>query len=481
MRYNVVLRYIGVVLLLNAIFLLISAAISFFNDMDTAFYPLLLSAVLTGVLGAFPMIFVSRPSQINMKEGYGVVVGAWLTACLVGTFPYLLWGGEFNIPTAWFESVSGFTTTGSTAVNDIEIIPKGLLFWRSATHWLGGIGVVMFVLIIMPAMGKTKMTLSSVELSPLARENYKYKSQKIVQILLTLYLGMTLAETILLKVAGMDWFDAINHAFSTVSTGGFSTKNSSIAAFDSIWIEGILTFFMVLSGIHFGLIFSTITGSQNNMFRSEVTRFYLGTLAVSAILIAVSLFNAGEYQSFGEAFRYSAFQTASVATTTGFATADTNPWGPFATIILIYLMFQCACAGSTTGGLKSDRVWLALKLIKSKILQQQHPKGIIRIRLNGVTQNDYVVNTAMFYIVIYLLVVLAGTIIIAATGLDLTTAFTMTASCMSNVGPGFGEVGSMGNYAGMSPFIKTLCTLFMLLGRLEIFGLIQLFLIKWWK
>lgn len=481
MRYNVVLRYIGIVLLLNAVFLFISAGISFFNGMDTAFYPLLLSAVLTSALGAFPMIFVGKSTQINMKEGYAIVVGAWLMACLIGTFPYLLWGGEFDAASAWFESVSGFTTTGATALDDVEALPRGLIFWRSATHWLGGIGVVMFVLIIMPVLGKTKMTLSSVELSPLARENYKYKAQKIVQILLTLYICMTVAETILLKIAGMGWFDALNHAFSTVASGGFSTKNLSVGAFDNPWIEVVLMVFMLLSGVHFGLIYATVTGKKNNMFRSEVTRFYMFTALAAGVLISLNLLLTKVYPNIWDAMRYGFFQAIATITTTGFATADTNLWSSFTTIILIYLMFQCACAGSTTGGIKSDRIWLAIKVIKARILQQQHPRAIIKIKMNGTTQDEALVSSAMFYIVIYFLVISVGTIIVTATGLDLMDSFSMTASCMGNVGPGFGEVGSMGNYANLSPFVQVFCTLFMLLGRLEIFGLIQLFLIKWWK
>ena len=229
MRFNVVLRYMGLVLLLDAVFMLISAGISLLNNFDTGFYPLLLSFILTAVLGAFPLIFVEGGEQINNKEGYAIVVGAWIVSCMVGTFPYLLWGGEFDFVNSWFESVSGYTTTGSTILVDVEALPRGMLFWRSSTHLLGGVGVVMFALVILPALGRTKMTLSSVELSPLAKDNYRYRSQKIVQVLLTVYVGLVVAETILLKVAGMTWFDAVNHAFSTIATGGFRTRNLSIA------------------------------------------------------------------------------------------------------------------------------------------------------------------------------------------------------------------------------------------------------------
>ena len=481
MRTNVILRYTGMVVLLNAAFMFIAACVSLAGGLDSAFYALLLSTVITASLGSFPLIFVGKSGQLTMKEGYMIVVLAWLMSCLVGMFPYLLWGGEFTVASAWFESVSGFTTTGATALHNVEALPRGLLFWRSSTHWLGGVGVVMFAMVILPSLGRAKMTLSSAELSPMARDNYRYRAQKIVQILLMLYLGMTVTAAILLKIAGMNWFDAVNHAFSTVATGGFSTRSASIGYYDSRWIEAIVMFFMTMSGVHYGLLFATITGKHNNMFRSEVTRFYFATIAVAAACIVLSIWLSGVYPSFGESLRRGLFQTISTITTTGFAIADTTVWTPFSIAVLIYLMFQCACAGSTSGGIKSDRIWLAMKVLKARLLLQQHPNAVIRIKLNNVSQDNSVVNFAMFFIVLYILIVLAGTLVVTAAGMDLTTGFSMVAASMGNIGPGFGTVGSMADYAHVSPFVKTFCTLFMLLGRLEIFGLIQLFMIKWWR
>ena len=481
MRFNVILRYVGMVILLNAVFMFLSAGISYMNHMDTAFYPLLLSGVLTSVLGIFPLIFVEKSDQIYTKEGYVIVTGAWLVACLVGTFPYLLWGGEFDLSTAWFESVSGYTTTGATALSDVEALPRGMLFWRASTHWLGGVGVVMFALVILPTLGRTKMTLSSVELSVLAKDNYKYRAQKIVHILLFVYVGITFVETILLKIAGTTWFDAVTTSFSTVATGGLSNYNSSIAHYNNIWIEMIIIFFMVLSGLHFGLIYATFSGKSNNIFRSEVARFYLYSFLIGGFAIAISLWTSGTYPSLLSSMRYAYFQAAALISTTGFATADTNLWPSFAIIVLIWLMMQCGCAGSTSGGIKSDRVWLAMKVLRARILQQQHPNAIIRIKLNNVMQDNALVNFAMLFIVAYLVLILVGTIIVTAAGVDLMTGFSLITSCIGNVGPGFGSAGSMDNYAHFSPFVKSFSTLFMLLGRLEIFGLIQLFLIKWWK
>lgn len=480
MRLGVILKYIGMVLLLDSAFMLIAAIISYFNGVDSAFSPLILSFLLTAVLGIFPTVFVRKAHQINTKEGYCIVTGAWLVSCVVGMFPFLLWGGEFSFVNAWFESVSGFTTTGATILNDIEALPKGLLFWRSATHWIGGVGVVMFALIILPSLGKTRMTLSSVELSPLAKDNFKYRTQKIVRILLYVYVGMTLLETILLRVAGMGWFDAINHSFSNISTGGFSTRNLSIGAYNNVWIEFVVTIFTFLSGIHFGLIFATIIGSKNNMFRSEVFRYYFLCVFIGIIGITVSLWSSGTYDTIWESLRHGAFQAVSIITTTGFATADTNTWTPFAIAILMLFTIQCACAGSTSGGLKADRVLLAFKVIKSKVKQQQHPNAILRVKLNGVVQEESVINFAMLYVVIYIMFIFAGALINTAAGMDFISGISASASCMSNVGPGFGEIGSLNNYAGLPTFSKITSTALMLFGRLEVFGLIQLFLIKWW-
>lgn len=480
MRTGLVLKYIGAVLLLDSAFMLISAGISWLNGMDSGFSPMLLSFALTAILGMFPMIFVRRKEQINAKEGYCIVTGAWLLSCLVGTFPYLLYGGEFNFVNAWFESVSGFTTTGSTILTDIEALPNGLLFWRSSTHWIGGVGVVMFALAILPALGKTRMTLYSVELSTLAKDNFRYQAQKIVRILLFIYVGMTATVAALLKIAGMNWFDAVNHAFSTISTGGFSTHNTSIGSFSNVWIEIIITVFTFLAGLHFGLIYATLAGKKNNIFRSEVARYYFLSATAGVVIITMSLWLSGTYSSFAQAFRYGLFQGVTILTTTGFATADTTLWTPLAMTILFIFTLQCACAGSTAGGIKCDRILLSFKVLRNRIRQQQHPNAVLRIKLNGITQDESTINFAMLYIVVYLLFIILGTLINTACGTDFVTGLTAAATCVGNVGPGFGEVGSMESFAYMPVVMKISSTALMLFGRLEIFGLIQLFTIKWW-
>ena len=442
MRVDVVLRYIGVVMLFIAMFMLLSAGISYLSGMDSAFYPLLLSSLLTALLGAFPLIFVGKREQITNKEGFCIVVGAWLVACVVSMFPYLIWGGEFSLVNAWFESVSGLTTTGSTILNDVEALPRGLQFWRMSSTWIGGMGVVMFALVVLPSMGRSK---------------------------------------VLLKMAGMNWFDALCHAMSACATSGFSTKNASIAYFNSPAIDTILIFAMATAGVHFGLIYATVTGKRSNIFRSEVTRWYFGMLLAGGVLIAVSLFAADIYPTLTASFRYAMFQFVSVVTTTGFATADSNTWTSFAVILLIFGSIVCACAGSTAGGIKVNRLVLAGKMMRTRLRQQQHPNAIIRIRLDGVIQENEALHAVMIFIVTYLMFILAGTVFGTMLGVDLTTSFTGAVASMGNVGPGFGEVGSMDNFSAMPAAFKVSNSLLMLLGRLEIFGLIQIFFIKWWR
>ena len=481
MRVDVVLRYIGMVMLFIAGFMLLSAGISWLNGMDSSFYPLLLAALLTALLGAFPLIFVEKKVQLSNKEGFCIVVGSWLVACIVGTFPYLIWGGEFTPVNALFESVSGFTTTGATVLTDVEALPRGMQFWRISSTWIGGMGVVMFALVILPSMGRSKMTLSNVELSTLAKDNYRYRTQIIVRILLVVYVGLTLLSTVALKLAGMEWFEALCHGMSASATSGFSTHNASIAHYNSPLIDTILIIVMATAGIHFGLIYATVTGKRNNIARSEVTRWYLGMLLSGGLVIAVSIYAAGLYPTFSASFRYGLFQFVSLASTTGFATADTNLWTPLAVVILIFGSLVCGSAGSTSGGIKINRLVLAVKMMRARLKQQQHPNAVIRVRLDGVVQENEFLHTVMVFIVAYFILILAGTVFAALCGTDLTTAFTGSVAMLGNVGPGFGQVGSMNTYAELPAALKLFDSFLMLFGRLEIFGLIQLFFIKWWR
>lgn len=481
MRASVILRYVGSVMLCVSAFMLVSAVISYINNIDSGFYPLLLSALLTLTLGAFPMLFVPRATSISNKEGFSIVVGSWVLASVVGMFPYLIWGGEFTLINAWFESVSGFTATGATILNDIEQLPQGLLFYRTSTNWIGGVGVVMFALVILPSLGTSRMSLSNVELSSLARDNYRYRTQVIVRILLVVYVGLTVVTTLALKAAGVRWFDALNHAMSACATAGFSTKNASIAFYDNAIVEMILAGAMLISSIHFGLIYATFLGKKNNIFRSEVVRTYIVIVVISTLFIATSLYGADIFPTVWESLRYSFFQVVSLFTSTGYATADTNLWPPFAIVILIFVSIICACAGSTSGGIKIDRVLIFCKILWARIRRQQHPNAVIRIRVDGVAQDSDLLNSVVVFIVAYLALIFMATFTNTLFGQDIMTAFTSSVACLGNVGPGFGEVGSMGNYAEIPAILKLQDSFLMLMGRLEIFGFIQLFFLKWWK
>ena len=451
------------------------------NNVDSGFYPLLLSSMLTLTLGAFPLLFVPRAHSISNKEGFTIVVGSWILASVVGMFPYLIWGGEFTLVNAWFESVSGYTATGATILNDIEYMPQGMIFYRTATNWLGGVGVVMFALVILPSLGTSKMALSNVELSSLAKDNYRYRTQVIVRILLIVYVGLTIVTTLALKFAGLRWFDALNHAMSACATAGFSTKNSSIAFYDNLSVELILAGAMLISSLHFGLIYATFLRKGNNVFRSEVVKTYFIIIIAATLLITMSIYGADIYADIWQSLRHAFFQVVSLITTTGFATADTNLWTPFAIVVLISVSIICACAGSTSGGMKVDRLLIFCKILWTRIRRQQHPNAIIRIRIDGVAQDADLLNSVTVFIVTYVALILFATFTNTLFGQDLITAFSSAVACIGNVGPGFGEVGSMGNFAEIPVVLKLQNSVLMLMGRLEIFGFIQLLFLKWWR
>jgi trk system potassium uptake protein TrkH len=481
MRVNVVIRYIGLVLQFVAAFMLLSAVVSMLNGYDSAYYPLLLSSFMTALLGTFPLFFVERVDEIKTKEGYAIVVGSWILSCVVGMFPYLIWGGEFTLANAWFESVSGFTTTGASILNDIEFLPRGLLFWRSATAWIGGMGVVMFALVVLPSMGKSRHMLSNVELSTIAKDNFHYRSRVILRLLVTIYAGLTIFTTLGLKQAGMTWFDAVTHAMSSCATCGFSTKNLSVAFWDSPIIEGIMMLAMTLSAIHYGILYATFTGRKNNIFHSEVVRMFITMMLLVAVIIAISLFVADIYPSFLTSLRHAAFQVVSITTTSGFATADTNTWTSLAILLLMFCTVICGCAGSTSGGMKVDRLLIASKVIRNRMQIQLHPNAVIRTKMDGIVQDEKIQSLVMTFIVSYIMLTIIGTVVYAMFGYDLLTSFSASIACISNVGPGFGEIGSLDNYSELPAMLKLCSTLLMLIGRLEIFGFIQLLFIRHWR
>lgn len=476
MRLEVIFKILGVVLLFNAAFLFIALIIAY-NNQESSLIPLLFTTLICINFGLFPMVFSGKHDALSFAEGITVVVSGWLITCVIGMLPYLMWGGEFNLIDAWFESVSGYTTTGSTILNDIEALPKSLLFWRSATHWIGGVGIIIFVLLILPHARNARITLLNTEMSELSKSNFHYKARTTIQILIVVYVGLTLVETLLLRVAGMNWFDGINHAFATIATGGFSTKNASIAYFENIWIEIIIMVFMLISGIHFGLIFGTITGSRHNIFRSKVVRSYVVIMFLGIMLVALKLF-INNFYSWSESLRFASFQVISVGTTTGFATIDTAIWPVFTQMVIIYFTIQCAMTGSTSGGLKFDRIYLFIKSVKKQIQLIKHPAGVFAIKMENRIISDSLERQTMLFVVLYVFTFFITTLLLTTMDIDLTTAFSASIATLGNVGPGFGKVSSLGNFDSLPALAKFILSLNMLLGRLEIYSVIALFTIR---
>lgn len=479
MRPHIILRYVGMVMLLNASFILISFIISLYNN-DDGQLPLLFSFLVTALWGVFPVVFVPKAVDLSNRESYLIMVMSWIISCLVGMLPFLFWGGEFSLVEAIFESVSGYTTTGASILNDIEALPSGLLFWRSSMHWIGGMGVILFMLLILPSLGKAQKTLSKMEISSLAHNNFNYKTRKMLKIIVTVYIGLTVACTALYAAFGMGLFDAVNHAFSTISTGGFSTRNSSIGYFNSVPIEIISIVFMFISGMHFGLLYSTFTNKKSTIFNSPVVKYYFWSTLIGVVLIAINL-HGTTYETWGESFRYAGFQTVCMSTTTGFANTDTSVWPSLSVAMLIFFTIQCACSGSTSGGLKVDRVVIFYKALSAHILRMQHPQAVIPVKIGKRTISDEVVNSAILFIVVYIAAIFVSTIVLTFMNIDLLTAFSASASALGSIGPGFGLVGSASNFSMLPDGALLVLCMDMLLGRLEIFGLLLLFVMRSWR
>lgn len=463
---------IGKALQINAFFMLISIAISIYYGFDSAFTPLLISFLVTFITGTFPFIFVKKTPSTSIQSGFLTIVLAWALSFVFGMLPYVLWGGEFTLINAWFESVSGYTTTGSTILTDIEALPKSLLFWRSSTHFIGGLGVIVFLLMILPDSSPAKLRLTHLELSALSKEGYRYKTRTITRVMVSVYIGLAIVQTLLLWAAGMSLFDAVNHALSTVATGGFSTKNTSVMYFDSALIDIIITVFMALSAMHFGVIFAVIARRSFKPLRHPVTRYYFEIIAVCSAIIALSLKAQGGYDSWGRAALDSIFQTVSYLTTTGFGQADNALWPLLANTVLIFAALHCGCAGSTTGGIKADRMYIALKAVQGEFLKRLHPSSLFRTKVGDKIINEGTVSSVFLYIVLYIFILFGSFILLLICGVEVSDAFSGTIASLGNVGPGTGALGTMGNYSGFSPLVKFIFTMDMFLGRVEIFPIL---------
>ena len=463
---------IGKALLINALFMLISILVAVFNGMDSGFTPMVISFLVTAITGIFPFIFVKDKPSTTLHSGYLTIVFSWILSFMFGMLPYVLWGGEFTLANAWFESVSGYTTTGSTILTDIEALPKSLLFWRSSTHFIGGLGVIVFLLMVLPDSSPFKLRLTNLELSSLSKEGYRYKSGKTARVMVSVYICLTIAETLCLWAAGMTLFDAVNHAFSTVATGGFSTKNTSVMHFDSAAIDIIITVFMALSSLHFGVLFAVVAKRSLKPLRNPISRYYICVVAVFSIIIACSLKIQGGYQTWGKSLLDATFQTVSFISTTGFGQADNAAWPLLANAILLFASFHCGCSGSTTGGIKADRMFISLKAAYGDIQKRLHPTSLFRTKVGGRALDEDTVSSVFLYIVLYIITLFLSFVIVLICGLDIAEAFSGTVASLGNVGPGVGQLGTMGNYASLPAVVKFIFTIDMFLGRVEIFPIL---------
>lgn len=478
MRPFVIIRHCGISLLIISALILISALIALFNPSDNSFLPLALSGSAAFLCGFVALKYTKPVTSIYVREGYAIVLASWITAWLFGALPYLIYGGEFTLVNSLFESMSGFTTTGASILNDIEKLPQGIQFWRIASAWIGGIGVVLLITLAIPSDRNGQVILVSTETSGLAREYFKGGKRGFVRMMLITYTSITLISFISLKLAGMEWFDALIHAMSACSTCGFSNKNSSIAFFDNKLIETILILSMLSGAVNFTLLYSTIIpGGRKRfyIFKSEVFRVFVILLAIATLFITVNLRIRMMFDTTNESFRHAVFQTVSIATTTGFATADTNIWPDFSIGILIVCSLICGCAGSTSGGIKIDRIVLVSKQIHFQIYQLMDPFMIRRNRVDGRLRNPIEINQAGLFILMYFTLVFIGVEFNTISGMDFRSGISAAIACVGNVGPGFGQVGSFGNYSSMPDAAKLFSIVLMLAGRLEIYPLILSF------
>ena len=472
MNIKVISRNVGYALLVSALFMFLSILVSVANGNDSALAALMISFTITFTVGVFPFIFVRKSAAITLKDGYMIIALSWLLSFIFGMLPYALWGGPFTIINAWFESVSGFTTTGSTILDNVEALPNSLLFWRSSTHFIGGLGVVVFLLLIIPSSSQMRLRLTTLELSSLSKREYRSGANKTVYIFTYVYFGLTAASFLLYVMAGMSPFDAINHAMSVVATGGFSTRNLSIGAYNSVSVDLITMLFMLLSSIHFGMVFVAIATRSLKPFRNEIFKFYLWSLIVTSVVVAMSLKVHGIEKSWGDALLSGSFHILSFASTTGFSIADNSVWPVLPSAMLVFVGIWCGMAGSTSGGVKSDRALLLCKEVKYQLRMALHPASVNEIRVNGrvVRQDD--VAPHILYIALYFMVVIISVSVCLVLNPDNGNALTAILTSLSNVGLSIGELGSAYSFNAEPAAAKFIYTIDMFLGRVEIYPIL---------
>lgn len=417
--------------------------------------------------------------ELKKRDGYLIVTFVWLIMSIFGTLPYLLTGTIPNFTDAFFETISGFTTTGATILTDLKDVPKGVLLWRSLTQWIGGMGIIVLAVAILPILGIGGMQLFVAEAPGISPEKLQPRIKETAKRLWLLYVGLTIAETILLMMGGLSFFDALNHGLTTMATGGFSTKDSSVADF-SPYLQYVIIFFMFLAGTNFTLTYFALKGNFVRVWRNEEFRKYVGFVFFVTLATAVSVYIVTDHDG-EKSFRDALFQVVAITTTTGYVSADYTIWTPFLTVLFFLLMFVGGMAGSTAGGVKIVRHIILFKNSLLELKRQVHPSAVIPVRLNRKAVNEHITYNILAFIMIYMFIFGAGIMVMSLLGVDFITSLGSVATSIGNIGPGLGDVGPVNNFAGLPSAAKWFLAFLMLLGRLELFTVLMLFTPYFWR
>ena len=482
-NYKLVLRLQGSLLLVESFFLLAAFVMSLVYRDAEAIYFLIAMFVAFGLGISGVYIGKNAPLTIGKREGSVIVTSTWILFSLVGMLPFWLSGAIGSFTDAFFETMSGFTTTGASIVQDVEALSYGMLFWRSLTHWIGGLGIIVISMALLPIFGYTSVQVYTAEVTGPNKEKLHPKLSGTAKRLFGIYVTFTIAEAVLLFFSGMSWFDAVCHAFSTVSTGGFSTKNANIGYWNSPSIEFIIIAFMILSGINFGLYYFLFTRKIRKVFSNEEVRYYLLILLVFTLIIAVTLidFSTLTWENVGTSFRNSLFTVSSLLSTTGFYSVNYSSWVPVTTILLLILMLVGGSAGSTAGGIKIIRLLLVFKYCYYEFKRMIHPNAVLPVRYNGQIVRENIITRVLAYVLLYCILAVLGSLVLTLSGLGFEEAVSSMISCLGDVGPGLGKLGPIDTYSSIPTFSKWFLSFVMLIGRLDLFTALLIVTPAFWK
>ena len=477
MNIRLILKLVGRILLVEAVALALPLMVALLYREEST--PFLISITIVALCGLGLSALPCRNRQFFTREGFVSVGLIWIVTGLVGSLPFQFCGYFATPIDCIFESCSGFTTTGASILTDIEALPKSILFWRSFTHWLGGMGVLVLATAIVPTMGIRSHYLTQAETPGPVFSKLVPKQSQTSKILYSIYFALTALEIICLKIAGMPLYDSFIHAFSSAGTGGFSNRNASVGAYGSVAIEMIITVFILLFSLNFAVYFLLLTRRWKEALGSDELRFFFLVVALSTLVIGVV--NLQVYSSIWESLRYAVFQVASIISTTGFATADYVLWPQFSQLILILLMFCGACAGSTGGGIKCSRVLTLLRSIRRELHRITHPRAVEVVKLDGKVVGEDTLHSLLVFVGAYMILVFGAALIISLDGFSFAASFSASLTCVSNVGPGLEVIGPTGNFSAFSGLSKAVMSLCMIAGRLEIFPILMLFSPTAWR